>query len=82
MRRNHGCWGIGRWICVISLVWAGGGATFLMSGCDSEASAQVLSGFQEMSTALVDALFTAISNQLTSTESTTTDTSTTDTSSS
>jgi len=52
-----------RWLCVMLLVVASGGSTFVLGGCDPEVSGLVLAGFNDLSVTFVDAFFTLLANQ-------------------
>lgn len=66
-----------RGMVVGTLLLTTGGTTFVLSGCDADTSALVLSGFQDLTTTLLDAAFTELANQLAEDSTTTTDTTTT-----
>ena len=68
-----------RWACATSLIWACGGTTFALGGCDSDTTTSVLGALETMTTSLVDVFFTQLAAEMTADDSTAT-TTTTDTS--
>ncbi len=63
MNKGPICQKVGRWLCVMLLVVASGGSTFVLSGCDPAVSSIVLTGFQDLTVTFVDAFFTLLANQ-------------------